>query len=222
MQGYRSARRPCGVHPPPHPLVGGRAGGPHIGTQPLAVCSCARIIHDGENRSCSKPPSVEAEAVFTPDACVWPLTGTWASPMYHSLGPPLESTIAATLENSVCSTHPLGWMPVHGMAKHRPDVAVRCCAGLGAQSGELGAHRTSAQCGIPFSGPCHLLGLGVDAYPPSVRGLLGVKDIAAPEVKFLDRCKINCSEGVLHLPVRRSRMRVWGAKMIRHRRSPPL
>ena len=74
----------------------------------------------------------------------------------------------------------------------------------------------------PFSGPCHLLGFGVDWYPTSMRGLLGVKDIAAPEVKFLDRCKINCSEGVLHLPVRRSRMRVWGAKMIRHRRSPPL
>ena len=52
-------------------------------------------------------------------------------------------------------------------------------------------------------------------------GLLRVKDTAAPEVKFLDRCKINCSEGALHVRVRRSRMRVWGAKMIRHRRSPP-
>jgi len=52
----------------------------------------------------------------------------------------------------------------------------------------------------------------------STMGQLGVKDIATPEVKFLDRCKINCSEGVLQVLVRRSRMWVWGAKMIRHRR----
>ena len=48
----------------------------------------------------------------------------------------------------------------------------------------------------------------------------GVKDIGAPEVKFLDRCEIHGSEGVLQVRVRRSRMRVRGAKMIRHRRSP--
>ena len=53
-------------------------------------------------------------------------------------------------------------------------------------------------------------------------GLLRVEDIAAPEVKFLDRCGINCSEGALQVCVRRSRMRAWGAKMIRHRRSPEL
>jgi len=59
-------------------------------------------------------------------------------------------------------------------------------------------------------------------YRSASMGLLGVKDTAAPEVKFLDRCKINCSEGALQVHVRRSRMRVWGAKMIRHRRSPRL
>ena len=53
-------------------------------------------------------------------------------------------------------------------------------------------------------------------------GPLEVKDIATLEVKFLDRCKINGSEGVLQVRVRRSRMRAWGAKMIRHRRSPQL
>lgn len=51
-------------------------------------------------------------------------------------------------------------------------------------------------------------------------GPIGAKGIAAPEVKFLDRRRTNCSEGVLQVRVRRSRMRVWGAKMIRHRRSP--
>ena len=59
-------------------------------------------------------------------------------------------------------------------------------------------------------------------YLSATMGLLGVKDMAAPEVKFLDRCQINCSEGALQVHVRRSRMRVWGAKMIRHRRSPRL
>jgi len=49
-------------------------------------------------------------------------------------------------------------------------------------------------------------------------GLLEVKGIAALEVKFLDRCQTNSSEGALQVHVRRSRMRVWGAKMIRHRR----
>jgi hypothetical protein len=53
-------------------------------------------------------------------------------------------------------------------------------------------------------------------------GLLGVKGIAAPEVKFLDRRKTTGGKGALQVHVRRSRMRVWGAKMIRHRRSPPL
>jgi len=53
-------------------------------------------------------------------------------------------------------------------------------------------------------------------------GPFRVKDIAAPEVKFLDRCTINRSEGAWQVRVRRSRMRVRGAKMIRHRRSPAL
>ena len=56
----------------------------------------------------------------------------------------------------------------------------------------------------------------------SMMGHLRVKDTAALEVKFLDRCMINSSEGALQVLVRRSRMRVWGAKMIRHRRSPQL
>jgi len=51
-------------------------------------------------------------------------------------------------------------------------------------------------------------------------GRFGVEGMAAPEVKFLDRCQTHSSEGVLQVRVRRSRMRVWGAKTIRHRRSP--
>ena len=60
----------------------------------------------------------------------------------------------------------------------------------------------------------------VGSHQPDMMEEFRVEDTAAPEVKFLDRCKINCSEGVLQELVRRSRMRVWGTKMIRHRRSP--
>jgi len=234
MQGYRSAgwpwwstaltpRQPKG----PNPLgeVCLDSGCPW-NTTPSGMLLCPRVLHtnDGANCSCSKPPSVEAEAVFTPNACVRPPPGLGLVPTSQKdlcLGPTTRAHHCSHPGKlSVLNASAHGWMPVHGMAKHRPDVAVRCCAGLGAQSGELGASRASAQCGIPFRGSCHLLGFGVDWYPPSMRGLLGVKDTAAPEVKFLDRCMINCSEGVLHLHVRRSRMRVWGAKMIRHRRSP--
>jgi len=38
--------------------------------------------------------------------------------------------------------------------------------------------------------------------------VLRVEGIVAPEVKFLDRCKTNCSEGALQVHVRLSRMRV--------------
>lgn len=57
-------------------------------------------------------------------------------------------------------------------------------------------------------------------YRSAMTGLLDVKDISAPEVKFLDRRRINGGEGALQVHVHRSRTRVWGAKMIRHRRSP--
>jgi len=36
----------------------------------------------------------------------------------------------------------------------------------------------------------------------AVMGRLAVEDITAPEVKFLDRCGIDCSERALHVHVR--------------------
>lgn len=75
--------------------------------------------------------------------------------------PPPEPTIADTVENSVCFKRPLrssgfgvfacwprartrtaplgkcGWMLIHGMSRHRPDVAMWSCAGLGARPGQL-------------------------------------------------------------------------------------
>jgi hypothetical protein len=118
-----------------------------------------------------------------------------------------QSILAAVCPSMECQSIDLMWL--------------MCCAGLGAHSGQCGAGPLSSRPRPPF-------GVGLWSggswlrYLSATMGLLGVKDITAPEVKFLDRCKINCSEGALQVHVRRSRMRVWGAKMIRHRRSPQL
>ena len=108
--------------------------------------------NDGENCSCSKPPSVEAEAVLHTQCLCEAITDQGPVPWTilllsaHHQSPPSQSPWKTQCAQRIR----IGWMPVHGMAKHRPDVAVRCCAGLGAQSGELGASRASAQCGKPI------------------------------------------------------------------------
>ena len=111
-------------------------------------------------------------------------------------------------------------MLVHGMSRHRPLAASGVVLGLVLKLGNMvlvpvvGRRSLPSRVGLgPAQGAMHR---------PETMGAIGVKDIATPEVKFLDRCQINCSEGVLQVRVRRSRMRVWGAKMIRHRRSPRL
>jgi len=155
--------------------------------------------------------------------------------------PPPESTIAVTVENSVCSKHP-SWLDARPWnVKASTRCGCESCASLGAHSGECG-HTSSDPVPVRLvlglvpvledtpslhwypPSPTHLClwSWGLVVCQPSTMGQLGVKDTAAPEVKFLDRCKINCSEGALQVLVRRSRMRVWGAKMIRHRRSPQL
>jgi len=55
--------------------------------------------------SCTKPPSLEAKAVYASEACVWapkPWVPVTSGPPYQP-----ESTIAVTLENSVCSKRPI-------------------------------------------------------------------------------------------------------------------
>lgn len=88
--------------------------------------------------------------------------------------------------------------------------------------------RAGAVCRVPFpsgwaphrSFPTGFLPHQRWRHLPDMMGSLRVKGTAAPEVKFLDRCKTNSSAGVLQGRVRRSRARAWGSKMIRHRRSP--
>jgi len=80
----------------------------------------------GENCPCSKSPSVGIQAVSHPKhVCLTP--GGHSPVLCTTLCPQLGSTSAVTLENSVCSKQPLGWMPVHGMSKYRPDVALVLC-----------------------------------------------------------------------------------------------
>jgi len=100
------------------------------------------------------------------------------------------------------------------------------CAGLGACSGQCGAWSDRhvpcrGRWFVPAS-PRRAYAGSLSVYQADPMGPFRVKGTAAPEVKFLDRCKTRGSEGVLQGRVRRSRMRVWGAKMIRHRRSPAL
>jgi len=118
-------------------------------------------------------------------------------------------------------------------------VAYWSCAGLGTRSGECDTRTKDRRESLPAAAmvPTPQTPWGVRASHVVRRDATGrssvcalngddgttafrVKDTATPEVKFLDRCEINSSEGVLQACVRRSRMRVRGTKMIRHRRSP--
>jgi hypothetical protein len=116
-------------------------------------------------------------------------------------------------------------MPIQRMSRHRPSVALELCWPWGPLWATWWVfprvqRRTRS--------PLRPRAWGVAVLPVPVActhrsqpmGPFGVKDMGAPEVKFLDRCQIHGSEGVLQVHVRRSRMRVRGAKMIRHRRSP--
>lgn len=123
---------------------------------------------------------------------------------------------------------PSGWMPIQGMSEHRPSMAISVVLALGPTQGNV----VHAWCKslLVIRPDCPLLRLSVPLpvcalvlfglHCPEMMEPIRVKDTAALEVKFLDRCQVHSSEGVLPACVRRSRMRVWGAKMIRHRRSP--
>lgn len=205
------ARRCCGLLEGLGPKVGSVC---LAGTQPLAVCPAlvSTMVRMAPAPSLLQWGSMRSHA-----------QRSCADGLGHSLcavqfpRPPPGSTIYDTLENSVCPKHPFGWMLVHGMSKQRPDVAfelcwpwcsprgIQCCA-LAVGGGPSG-----------FTPGCPVV-----QYESTMMGLLRVKGMAALEVKFLDRCWTNCSEGALQVHVRQSRMRVWGAKMIRHRRSPQL
>lgn len=174
----------------------------------------------GKNCPCSKSHSVGIQAVSHSKHVCLTLGGHGPVPC-TTLCPPPGSASAVTLENSVCSKQPMAECP--SMECQSIDLMwLWSCAGLGAHTG---------QCGICPPVPCwghprpvaHSTAVLVGTCTVStMMGLLWVKGIEALEVKFLDRCKTNCSEGALQVHVCRSRMRVWGAKMIRHRRSPQL
>ena len=192
------------------------------GTQPLAVCPCSRDL-EGENlnapaqrplqwgprrlHSCSMSGRQKGSPV--PE---------WTAPC-----PPPESTLRATLDNSVCFKRPVlaGCSSMEWQGIDR--TWQQSCAGLGACSWTMWARPLALR--LRHRGlvrGCRPARASQGGFRPQMMGMLRVKPIATPEVKFLDRCKRSSSEGVLQVHVRRSRMRVWGAKMIRHRRSPRL
>jgi len=118
-------------------------------------------------------------------------------------------------------------MPLHGMAKDRPGGHFRALLASEPTTGQRGTApllaggprgpfppRRVRDCAPPS-------GLGVARRRPEAMGPFGVLDIEVPEVKFLDHRGIGRGGGVPLVRVRRSRTRVWGAKMIRYHRSLP-
>ena len=139
----------------------------------------------------------------------WPCA-TAEHPVHHR-SPPLLTPWKTQCAQSILLTAECPSMECRGIDR----VRHWSCAGLGAHSGQPGGCTHGAKL------RSHLRIPRVNCtHRSQPMGLFGVKGIGAPEVKFLDRCETHCSEGVLQVHVRRSRMRVRGAKMIRHRRSP--
>lgn len=137
-----------------------------------------------------------------------------------------SQAIADTMENSVCSTHPVLAeclsMECHSIDRTGRGVVLALVPVQGKRvpSRWLRARAVgSPPWGSPLGAPGFLPSLWW-RHLPDMMGSLRVKGTAAPEVKFLDRCKTNSGAGVLQGRVRRSRARAWGSKMIRHRRSP--
>ena len=106
------------------------------------------------------------------------------------------------------------WRPLWAMwcVHRRPPSATRPLGSV------LGTSLAGARRG-GHGGPWGRWASG-SAHRPNPMGPVRVKGTSAPEVKFLDRRKTTGGEGALQGCVRRSRTRVRGAKMIRHRRSP--
>lgn len=166
--------------------------------------------------SCSKPPSLEAKVVYASEACVWALEtqgpcGPWAGPTNRS--PPSLSPWKTQCAPSIQS-----WLNAHPVNDKAPtQCGNRVVLALGPRLGQCGSVPGCIICVVQS----HAVAI-MGQFQPPMMDLLEVKAIAAPEVKFLDRCRSPSGEGVLQVQVRRSRMRAWGSKMIRHRRSPKL
>lgn len=211
------------------------------------VCSCSRHCQRTvRSRSCRKYPSVGAQAISPPTRAWARSEGRMGPPRpidptahhAHRRSPPWSTPWKTQCAQSILPMAECLSMECHSIDR-MSSLANESCAGLGAHSGQSGSCSPLVGAGSrpPSAGarsapaaPVHPLRSGPRpvTHPPGgsstdrtdTMGPFGVDDIEAPEVKFLDRCEIDSSEGALQVRVRRSRMRVWGAKMIRHRRSP--
>jgi len=189
------------------------------------------FLKDGErSSSCQKPPSLEADRRC--DARASGVDGSLATvpvTVQAVASVPHRSRPSVTPWKTQCASSVQPRLDAHPWNVKASTVrGTESCAGLGTRSGQCGAWSRPLPGGPVGAGvkPSHgRVNLGqslLSVYQADPMGPFRVKGTATPEVKFLDRCKTHCSEGVLQGCVRRSRMRVWGAKMIRHRRSPAL
>jgi len=199
------------------------------GTQPPAVCPRVHCTHGADallpETSFSGGQRGDASPAGTGSP---PLSGGGAEAYSHKVPAPGAahgshreqlSASKATVRANTKWLHAPAWDD-----NGSTERACPCFAGLCAHCGQRGA--------APLPGPPGALrlrtvtrvrrgpGLG-GRRRAEARGPFGVLDIETPEVKFLDRSSMGCGGGVVWLMcVRRSRTRVWGAKMIRYRRSP--
>lgn len=173
------------------------------GIQPPAVCSCAQSCYYRRRGWLLLKVSLTGD----PQAVV-PQTQVWAgqnlgwhlrvSQRDGSQGPPPESVFNDTVENSVCPKRPVryGCMSIHGMSEHRPSVAFTelcwpwsplramwCMSGSRVLRWRYGPGLRVRSVVV---GPTALLLFGM--CQSEMMEPLRVKDTAAPEVKFLDRC----------------------------------
>jgi hypothetical protein len=138
-----------------------------------------------------------------------------AAPAHHRSPPSVSPWITQ------CAPSVQSWLDAHPWnGKASTECGIRVVLALAPVLDNVGLSPGWADPSRPRPRRGRLVSKG--SFRPQMMGMLRVKPIATPEVKFLDRCKRDSSEGVLQVHVRRSRMRVWGAKMIRHRRSPRL
>ena len=175
---------------------GFRLGGAGFNPQQLPA---PNTFLDGENRSCRKPASLQAKADYASHTGhghkgTWPMPGRY--PVHHR-GPPSLTPWKTQCAQSILLTAECPSMECRGIDR----VRHWSCAGLGAHSGQpCGCSHRIIWVGLTLVG--HFLVPVTCTHRSQPMRLFRLKDIRAPEVKFLDRCEINSSEGVLQVHVR--------------------
>jgi len=204
----------------------------------VGACTSPHPPHLSLHPAQPRPPPL-GRAAFAHNACALMFT---VHSCYHEQNSVYKAADACPRQTGRTG----GCMVEHGMTRDRPHrehvFSAILSAGNGVPCGEcvcpcsVGAG-VCAECGFTtaFRSRRHgtlslpLPRQGVRDRPPpdraaptslETKGALRAVCTVPREVEFSDRCQTPCSEGVQPGRLRRSRTRVWVAKMIRYRCSP--